>query len=73
MTKVNISTAKAKLSELVEQVETQGEPVILCRYGHPVAELIALRRGKRTEPRKELAAVLMADPTSTTLEEWENA
>jgi len=46
---VNINEAKAKLSELLDAVES-GEQVVICKRNQPVAELHALPK-KRTEPR----------------------
>ena len=73
MNLVSIHEAKAKLSALIDQVRTDGEPVVLCRYGRPVAELGPLRHGKRTTAHPELAACLTTDPTAPTVEEWEDA
>lgn len=38
--KVNIHEAKTHLSRLIERVE-QGEEIVLCRAGKPVAKLVA--------------------------------
>ncbi len=42
MLKVNTHEAKSRLSELLAQVEADGQPVVICRYGKPVAELRAI-------------------------------
>lgn len=42
MISVNTLDAKNRLSELLRLVEEQGEEVILCRNGKPVAELRAV-------------------------------
>ena len=73
MNTVSIHEAKANLSALIEQVRASDEPVVLCRYGKPVAEIAPLRRRKRTRARPDLAATLIGDPTAPTLEEWEDA
>ena len=73
MNTVSIHAAKAHLSALIEQVRASDEPVVLCRYGKPVAEIAPLRRRKRTTARPELAATLIGDPTSPSVEEWEDA
>lgn len=73
MNTVSIHEAKANLSALIEQVRTSDEPVVLCRYGKPVAEIAPLRHRKRTTVRPDLAVTLMADPTAPTSEEWEDA
>ncbi len=41
-----------------------------CRYGEPVAEIAPRRRRKRTGARLDLAAILIGNPTSPTVEEW---
>lgn len=40
---VNVHEAKSQLSRLLELVE-QGETVVIARNGHPVAELVQVRR-----------------------------
>lgn len=46
MKKANLHEAKTNLSKLIELV-IQGEEVIICKAGNPVAKLIAFR------PKKE--------------------
>lgn len=46
MHRVNLADAKARLSELIDQVET-GESIEITRRGRPVARLVAA-----TPPRK---------------------
>jgi antitoxin (DNA-binding transcriptional repressor) of toxin-antitoxin stability system len=41
MLTVNTLDAKTRLSELLRLVEEQGETVLVCRHGRPVAELRA--------------------------------
>lgn len=36
---LNISEAKAQLSRLIASIEATGEPILICRNGHVVAEL----------------------------------
>ncbi|MFN3538317.1 MAG: type II toxin-antitoxin system Phd/YefM family antitoxin [Brevundimonas sp.] len=40
---MNISEAKAKLSELIAAVE-RGEEVVIARGGHPVVKLVSMGR-----------------------------
>jgi len=40
---VNVHEAKTRLSQLLELVE-EGEPVVIARHGHPVAELVLVRQ-----------------------------
>ena len=71
---VNTHEAKTKLSSLLAIVERQGEVVMICRDGHPVAELHAVETSqKRGLPPVDasLAPVLAYDPTEpATEDEW---
>lgn len=51
---VNLSRAKACLSELLDKVEA-GEEVVITRRGKPVARLSGAVRRKKPLPLKELA------------------
>lgn len=55
MITVNMHEAKSRLSELVKAVEERNEIVVLCRDGHPVAELRRKVKGRRVRD-------LTADP-----------
>ena len=48
MKKANLHEAKTNLSKLVE-LAAQGQEVIICKAGHPIAKLVAFRqkKGKR--------------------------
>jgi antitoxin (DNA-binding transcriptional repressor) of toxin-antitoxin stability system len=55
-------------------MQHSGEPVIICRHGKAIAELIPLRRGGRTRPDKRLLRIkIKQDPTLPTTSEWEDA
>ncbi len=74
MSQVSIHEAKAQLSALVAQVERLGETVTICRYGRPVAELVPVRRGSRTQVDPELAQIVIKGGlTAPTETEWEDA
>ncbi len=74
MTQVSIHEAKTHLSALIAQVERLGDKVTICRYGRPVAELIPVRPGSRTNVHRELSQVIIkTDLTASTEAEWENA
>ena len=53
MERIGIHEARARLSELIERVQS-GEEVVLTRRGKPVARLVPARAGKR---RSRAAAV----------------
>ena len=74
MSQVSIHEAKARLSALIAQIERHGEPVTICRYGRPVAELVPVRRGSRTNVDPHLSKVTVGcDLTEPTAPEWEDA
>jgi antitoxin (DNA-binding transcriptional repressor) of toxin-antitoxin stability system len=52
MRHVNLYEAKTQLSKLVSAVEEQGEAIVLCRNGRPVADLV---------PHQESSLNLKAD------------
>ena len=73
MTSVSIHKAKAGLSMLVARVQATNESVMICRYGKAVAELVPVRRDKRTGVDRILSKVkIRADLTEPTQKEWEN-
>ncbi len=74
MPTVSIHEAKTHLSALIASMERLGEPVVICRYGRPVAELVPISKGKRTVPDPELSQIeIRYDPTESTVDEWQDA
>lgn len=65
MRTVNVHEAKTNLSALLAEVEN-GQVVVICRNGKPVAELRAMqKRGRRDlSPDPRLAPELLEDPTA---------
>jgi prevent-host-death family protein len=67
MKHVQMREAKARLSELVAEVE-KGEPVTITRHGQPVAVVVPIEDGKRLypgdnqQPRKSLIDLLREFP-----------
>jgi prevent-host-death family protein len=45
MKKANLHEAKTNLSKLVD-LASQGEEIIICKAGHPVAKIIAFKQKK---------------------------
>jgi len=73
MIKVNIHEAKTRLSALLAEIEENGEPVIICRYNVPVAELVPIRKKTRTAVSPELSGIEFVDPPEApTTAEWEH-
>ena len=50
MIQVNINEIKAHLSEYLARVE-HGETIILCRHNKPIAEIHAIQKEVKKEPR----------------------
>ena len=47
---VTIHEAQTQLPALLAAVEETGEPVLICRHGKPVADLVPHRKRSRLEP-----------------------
>ena len=56
MSSVNLATAKAHLSELINKVES-GEEVVITRHGRPVARVVPATPVKQPVPLERLAAL----------------
>jgi len=70
---VNTHEAKSKLSALLAAIEENGEVVVICRNGKPVAEMKAASAAppNRLAPDPSLHVKLSYDPTEpVTEEEW---
>jgi prevent-host-death family protein len=48
MITVSVHEAKAKLSSLLASVEKDGETIVICRHGKPVADVAPHRQRSRT-------------------------
>ncbi len=74
MTTVTIHAAKTHLSALVDAVERLGESVVICRHKQAVAQIVPIRRGRRTGVHANLRKItIKCDPTDPTEKEWNNA
>jgi len=71
MKMVNVHEAKTKLSSLLAEVE-EGESVLICRNGKPIADLIPHRKANRLEPHPVMSKMsINYDPTEPlTEDEW---
>jgi prevent-host-death family protein len=57
MKQIQASVAKAKLAELLDEVE-QGETVVITRHGKSIARLVPEDEGRRREnARRAMAAI----------------
>jgi prevent-host-death family protein len=74
MTTVSIHEAKTHLSALINGVERLGESVVICRHNQAVAQIVPVRRGKRTVVSARLKNITIKyDPTESTEKEWKDA
>lgn len=70
MKQVQFSTAKAQLSDLIDEVE-RGETVVITRHGKPVARLMREEDGRRADALRAMAKVkeLRKQTKGATIEE----
>jgi prevent-host-death family protein len=76
MKQVQFSTAKAQLSELIDEVE-RGETVVITRRGKPIVRLMREEDGRRAQALVAMAKIeeLRKQTKSATIEEilaWRN-
>ena len=70
MITVNTHEAKTKLSQLLQKVEQKHEVVIICRNGHPVAELSACNKSQNSlNQSPKLKKVIFKEDPSLPLDE----
>jgi prevent-host-death family protein len=70
MKQVQFSTAKAQLSELIDEVE-RGETVVITRHGKPIVRLMREEDGRRAQALVAMAKIkeLRKQTKSATIEE----
>ncbi|MCX6909608.1 MAG: type II toxin-antitoxin system Phd/YefM family antitoxin [Verrucomicrobia bacterium] len=57
MKTVNVHDAKTRFSRLLADIEASGTGFVICRNGHPVAELVPHRPVDRLAPDKKLGKI----------------
>ena len=69
---VTMHEAQTQLPALLAAVEETGEPVLICRHGKPVADLVPHRKRSRLEPHPVMRGIhIDYDPTEPLAEdEW---
>lgn len=74
MITVNTHEAKTRFSALLAAVENENECILVCRNGHPVAEIYSVERPNARElpeARPDMAPTLKYDPAEPLSEdEW---
>ena len=70
MKHVQFSTAKAQLSDLIDEVE-RGETVVITRHGKPVVRLMREEDGRRADALRAMAKIkeLRKQTQGATIEE----
>jgi len=70
MRRVNVHEAKTGLSGLLAEIERHGKPIVICRNGTPVADLVPHREQVSMAPDKKLGAIeITYDPIEEASEE----
>jgi len=64
MEKIAISKFKATCLAVLEKVRKTGQPVMITRFGHPVAEVIA--PGTGLKPVRKLGTMILIDTMKIT-------
>ncbi len=72
MKTVNVHEAKTNFSSLLAQLERNSEPIVICRNGEPVADLVPHQRVNRIKPHPILGKMkIKYDPTEpVSTAEW---
>lgn len=72
MKTLNIHEAKTNLSAILKEIEENGERVVICRNGKPIADISAHRPVDRLKVHSELSNIqINYDPTEPLSEdEW---
>jgi prevent-host-death family protein len=75
MKTVNVHEAKTQLSKLLASVEESSEPIVICRNGRPIADLVPHTRRNRTKMHPVLGKIMIKyDPAEILSEkEWPEA
>ena len=72
MKRVDVHEAKTNFSNLLAKMEADGETIVICRNGKPVADLVPHKRFNRTKIHPVLSKIqINYDPTEPlTNDEW---
>ena len=75
MKTVNVHEAKTHFSSLLARLEADGETIVICRNGEPVADLVPHQRKNRITPHATLGKMRIdydpVEPLSP--DEWPEA
>jgi antitoxin (DNA-binding transcriptional repressor) of toxin-antitoxin stability system len=72
MKTLNVHEAKTRLSAVLADIEENGEAFLICRNGHPVADLVPHVKKTRLKPHPALRRIrIRYDATEPlTADEW---
>jgi antitoxin (DNA-binding transcriptional repressor) of toxin-antitoxin stability system len=72
MKTLNVHEAKTRLSSLLADVEEKGETFLICRNGHPIADLVPHVKKTRLQPHPALRQIhIIYDATEPlSADEW---
>lgn len=75
MKTVNVHEAKTHFSSLLAKLEKDSEPIVICRNGAPVADLVPHRRTHRIKMHPALGKIKIGyDPVEPlSADEWPEA
>jgi prevent-host-death family protein len=75
MKPVNVHEAKANFPSLLARLEKDGESIVICRNGAPVADLVPHRPTNRIKPHPVLSKIKIGyDPVEPlSKDEWPEA
>lgn len=69
---VNVHAAKTNFSKLLISLEKTRQPIVICRNGKPIADLVPHKKQDRTIPHPELSKIVIRYDSTEDLteEEW---
>jgi prevent-host-death family protein len=72
MKTVNVHEAKTNFSSLLAKLEADGETIVICRNGEPVADLVPHKRSSRIKTHPALSRIKIGyDPVEPLAsDEW---
>ena len=71
---LNVNEAKTNFSSLLVSIQSSGQAVTILRYGHPIAQLVPIRRHGRTKTDPLLSRIVIkGDILDNDSGDWEEA
>ena len=74
LTMLNVNEAKTKFSNILANVENNRVTVTIMRYGHPIAQIVPIKRHNRTKIDPVLSRIsYTGDLCENESDDWEEA